>query len=271
MNVPAIRRLRGKLAEDRPTFGLWITLDAAGVSELAVAAGLDWIVIDAEHGLLDWRAIAEHLRSAARSETVALVRLATADRGLIKRALDLGADGVVLPWIESADALREAVADALYPPEGRRGLGAERATGWGLALAQHAAEANEHVLIVPIIETVRAGQSIESLCDVANVALFQLGPADYSATAGFRGQWEGPGVAEQLRTIKDAIRRRGKHCGVLARNPDDLKMRVEQGFRFIGLGMDMGLLARGLQTMLEPAGRSLRIAADLRPPAENQA
>jgi 2-keto-3-deoxy-L-rhamnonate aldolase RhmA len=269
MNVPAIRRLRGKLANDQPTFGLWITLDAAGISELAVAAGLDWIVIDAEHGLLDWREIAAHLRSAARSETVALVRLASAERGLIKRALDLGADGVVLPWVESAEELRETVADALYPPEGRRGLGAERATGWGLALTQHAAEANEHVLVVPIIETVRAGTNIESLCDVPGVELFQLGPADYSATAGYRGQWEGPGVAGQLLAIKDAIRRRGKHCGVLARNPDDLTMRVDQGFRFVGLGMDMGLLARGLEAMLEPAGRTLRIAADLRRIAED--
>jgi 2-dehydro-3-deoxyglucarate aldolase/4-hydroxy-2-oxoheptanedioate aldolase len=271
MNVSAIQRLRRKLAEDQPVYGLWVTLDAVGVSEIAVACGLDWIVIDAEHGLLDWGDIAGHLRSAARSTTVALVRLAAADRGLIKRALDLGADGVVLPWIETDDQLREAVADALYPPDGRRGMGAERATGWGRAITQHATQANEHVLIVPIIETVTAGRNIEALCDVPGVELFQVGPADYSATAGYPGEWEGPGVAEDLLAVLDTLRRRGKHCGVLARNPADLDMRREQGFRFLGLGMDAGLLIRGLEEMLRPAGRIVRITADLEPPREEGA
>src|SRR5207244_6357656 len=99
-----------------------------------------------------------HLRAAVRSETVALVRLAAAEAGLIKRALDLGADGVVLPWIESADQLRRAVACAQYPPAGTRGIGAERATAWGRGLARHVAEANAQALVVPIIETVAGGR-----------------------------------------------------------------------------------------------------------------
>src|SRR5262249_32608108 len=154
--------------------------------------------------------IAGHVRAAVRSRTVVLVRLVESSGALIKRALDIGADGVVLPWIESADQLRSAVAAAHYPPSGVRGMGAERATAWGRAIPQHAAEANEHVLVVPIVETVEAGRNIEAICQVDGVELLQLGPADYSASAGYRGQWEGPGVAEALLEIKDTIRRHGK-------------------------------------------------------------
>jgi 2-dehydro-3-deoxyglucarate aldolase/4-hydroxy-2-oxoheptanedioate aldolase len=265
MNTSAIAALRRKLSADEPTHGLWVTLEAPAVSEMAAALGLDWIVIDAEHGALDWRDIAAHLRAVVRSRTAALVRLVENDRGLIKRALDLGADGVVLPRIETPEELARAVAAAHYPPEGCRGLGAERATGWGRAVASHAAEANAHVIVAPIVETVAAGRNIDGLLAVPGADLFQLGPADYSADAGFRGQWEGPGVAEALLAVKDAIRAAGKPCGILARDAADLALRTEQGFRFLGLGMDASLLLVGIEAMLRSLGRTPTIAADLRP------
>src|SRR5260221_9922864 len=147
MKTPAIRRFRQKLAQGQSVFGLWVTLESASISEMSVALGLDWIVVDAEHGHLDWSDILEHIRATVRSETVVLVRVAELNLGLIKRALDIGADGVVVPWVETAEQLRQAVAFATYPPEGVRGVGAERATGWGQCLAQHTKEANEHVLV----------------------------------------------------------------------------------------------------------------------------
>src|ERR1700722_1474158 len=112
MKTAAIQKLRQKLGREEPVYGLWVTLESASVTEMAVALGLDWVVIDAEHGHLDWNEIVEHLRAAVRSETVALVRIAELDRGLIKRALDIGADGVVVPWMETEDQLRQAVAFA---------------------------------------------------------------------------------------------------------------------------------------------------------------
>src|SRR6202451_2253445 len=105
MNARAIRRLRQKLAASQPVFGLWVTLESPSVTEMAVALGMDWVVIDAEHGHLDWKEIAEHIRATVRSETVALVRLAELNCGAIKRVLDIGADGVVIPWMESAGQL----------------------------------------------------------------------------------------------------------------------------------------------------------------------
>src|SRR5438876_5048898 len=121
MKTSAIQRLRRELAADRPVYGLWVTLESASISEMAVALGLDWIVIDAEHGHLDWKDILEHLRATVRSETVALVRVAELNSGLIKRALDIGADGVVVPWIETAEQLKQAIGYSRYPLEGLRG------------------------------------------------------------------------------------------------------------------------------------------------------
>src|SRR6266404_9462075 len=139
MKTAAINTLREKLAADQPVYGLWITLESASIAEMAVALGLDWVVIDAEHGHLDWKEILEHVRAAVRSDTVVLVRIAELNLGLIKRTLDIGADGVVVPWVESVDQLRQAVSFAHYPPDGVRGIGAERATAWGQCIAQHTA------------------------------------------------------------------------------------------------------------------------------------
>lgn len=265
MKTAAIRKLRQKLAQDVPVLGLWVTLESASITEMAVALGIDWVVIDAEHGHLDWKEILEHVRATVRSDTVALVRVSQLDVGLIKRALDIGADGVVVPWIESAEQLRQAVRFSLYPLEGLRGIGAERATAWGQSLVEHTAEANEHVLVVPILETVRAADEIDRLCDVDGVELMFFGPADFSATAGFRGQWEGPGVADKILHMKDTIRRAGKNCGLIATSVENLLERQRQGFRMIGLGLDAGLLLRSLRATLAAVGRDQPLHASLTP------
>jgi len=264
MNAAAIQRLRRTLAGDQAAYGLWVTLESASITEMAVALGLDWVVIDAEHGHLDWRDIVAHVRAAVRSETVTLVRIAELNPALIKRALDIGADGVVVPWVETADQLRQAVQFAHYPPAGTRGIGAERATAWGQAIAEHIAEAGENVLVVPIIETVHAGRNIKQMLCVDGVEIFFFGPADYSSTAGFAGQWEGPGVAEQINQIKDTIRAAGKHCAVVAARDEDLDNRHRQGFRLLGLGMDSGLLISGLRAKLSRLNRDRGLSSSLR-------
>jgi len=263
MKVSAIKRLREKLAAHEAVYGLWVTLESASISEMAVALGLDWVVIDSEHGHLDWKDILEHIRATVRSDTVALVRVAELNPGLIKRVLDIGADGVVVPWVETAEQIQKAMAFATYPPEGVRGIGAERATGWGESLVQHTQEANEHVLVVPIIETVTAGRNIKMLCKVSGVELFFFGPADYSSTAGHRGQWEGPGVAAELVALKDTLRAHGKHCGIMATSPENLLERRQQGFQMLGVGSDSGLLLRSLHAVLGAVGRDRRIAPSL--------
>jgi phosphoglycerate dehydrogenase-like enzyme/2-keto-3-deoxy-L-rhamnonate aldolase RhmA len=271
MKPSACRALRKKLAADEPVFGLWVTLDSPAVTEMAVGLGMDWVVIDAEHGHLDWKEIAEHLRATVRSDTVALVRLAELNVGAIKRALDIGADGVIIPWVETAQQLRDAVRFAKYPLEGVRGVGGERATAWGQALAEHTAEANEHVFVVPILETVKARENLSELIAVPGVDLYWFGPADYSASAGFRGQWEGRGVAEQLLEMKDAIRAAGKHVGVVATSDANVQQRLGEGFRALALGMDAGLMLRSLKTSLAAVGRDRKLTADLTVPLARRA
>ena len=153
---------------------------------------------------------------------------------------------------------------ARYPPEGCRGIGGERATGWGECLAEHTAEANDHVLVVPIIETVRTAESVPRMCQVDGVDIFFFGPADFSATAGFRGQWEGPGVAEKILELKDTIRQAGKHCGVVATGTANLAERFEQGFRMLALGLDGRLLLRSLHESLAAVDRDRKIRSGFR-------
>ena len=265
MKVKALQKLRQKLNQNEPIYGLWVTLESASITEMAVALGLDWVVIDAEHGHLDWKDINSHIRAALRSDTVILVRIAERSTILSKRALDIGADGIMIPWMEKVEEVEEAVRDCRYPPEGRRGIGGERATAWGQCLSEHAAEANENVLIVPLIESIAAIPNVATMCEVDGIDLFFFGPADFSSTAGFRGQWEGPGVAEQILSLKDTINAAGKHCGVVSTSNQNLTDRLDQGFRMLALGTDSGLLLRSLHQSLQEVDRDRLPATSLDP------
>jgi len=265
MKTQALARFRNKLANGESVCGLWVTLESATLTEMAVALGLDWVVVDAEHGHLDWKDINEHIRAAVRSDTVVLVRLAERSTALTKRALDIGADGIVIPWIETVEQLEEAIRDCRYPPEGRRGIGGERATAWGQCLAEHTSEANQNVLVVPLIESVAAVPHVATMCAVDGVDVFFFGPADFSSTAGYRGQWEGPGVADQILELKNTIVAAGKHCGLMTTSIDDLLRRRTQGFRMPGLGSDSGLLLRSLHQALQALNRDRMPATSLDP------
>ncbi len=270
MKIKALQKLRQKLNQNESIYGLWVTLESASITEMAVALGLDWVVIDAEHGHLDWKDINEHVRAALRSDTVILVRIAERSTILSKRALDIGADGIVIPWMEKVSEVEEAVRDCRYPLEGRRGIGGERATAWGQCLAEHAAEANENVLVVPLIESITAIPNVATMCEVDGIDLFFFGPADFSSTAGHRGQWEGPGVAEQILELKDTINAAGKHCGLISTSTENLAERLDQGFRMLALGTDSGLLLRSLHQALQVVERD-RLPATSLDPADGRA
>lgn len=263
MNIRALTGFRKKLSRGDCVHGLWVTLESASITEIAVAMGMDWVVIDAEHGHLDWHDIHEHIRAAVRSETVVLVRLAERSTALTKRALDIGADGVVIPWVETVEQFEAAVSDCRFPPEGRRGIGGERATAWGQCLSEHTQSANESVLVIPLIESVAAVPHVAAMCDVDGAEVFFFGPADFSATAGFRGQWEGPGVADQILNLRETICAAGHHCGVMVTSLENQTQRTEQGFQMLGVASDTGLLIRGLHQSLKAADCDRSISATL--------
>jgi 2-keto-3-deoxy-L-rhamnonate aldolase RhmA len=243
--------LRPKLARGETTLGLWVTLESPSITEIAVTLGLDWVVIDTEHGSLDYKEVVEHIRATRNSPTTPLVRIPETSPGIIKRVLDLGAHGIIVPHVNHAGDVETAVRYARYPPEGTRGIGGDRATLWGLGLSSQTTIANREVMVIPLIETVAAGRELATILDVPGVDAVYLGPADYSATAGFLGQWEGPGVAETLLGFKEMVRARGLGCGIMATGLEDSRQRRSQGFQMIGLGADTGLLIRSLRAAME--------------------
>lgn len=247
-------KLKQKLAAGKTTHGLWITLESPTITEIAVTLGYDWVCIDAEHGHLDFKEILEHLRATANSGTTALVRIQEIEQGLIKRVLDLGAEGIIVPQVTSAEEVAQAVRFAKYPPWGVRGVGGERATAWGLGLKSLTQAANAETMVIPLMETVAAGNCIDAILDVKGVDAIFFGPADYSASAGHLGDWEGPGVAQRLLEIKDRIAARGLAVGIMATDVPNALMRTQQGFRMIGLGSDTGLLIRASLEAMKALG-----------------
>jgi 2-keto-3-deoxy-L-rhamnonate aldolase RhmA len=237
--------LKRKLAAGRVTHGLWVTLESPSITEIAVALGFDWVVIDAEHGHLDYKEIVEHLRVTRHTDTTALVRVQEVQQGIIKRVLDLGAAGVIVPQVTGPEEVERAVRFAHYPPRGVRGVGGERATLWASQLRACTGRANAETMVIPLMETVPAGECIDAILDVPGVDAVFFGPADYSASAGYLGEWEGPGVAERLLAIQKRITARGLACGIMGTSIEDARRRQEQGFRMIGVASDTGLLIRG--------------------------
>ena len=265
MKFKALERFRAKLAADEPVYGVWVTLESASITDMAVSLGLDWGVVDAEHGHLDWRDINEHVRACLRSDTIVLVRIAERSTAHTKRVLDIGADGIVVPWIETVEDVEAALMDCRYPPEGRRGIGGERATAWGQCTVEHTEKANDHVMVVPLIERIEAAAHVPAICALDGIDVVYFGPADFSSSAGYCGQWEGPGIAEKILELKDQIRTAGKQCGLITKDADDLVQRRDSGFRVLGIGSDCGLFLRSLHQALQAVGEDRMPSASLDP------
>ncbi len=243
--------LQEKLAANRLTRGLWVTLEAPSITEIAATLGFDWVVIDAEHGHLDFKDIVEHIRATRGSSTTPLVRIAEIQQGLIKRVLDLGAAGIIVPQVTGPEDVAQAVRFAKYPPLGIRGVGGERATCWSMHLAESTRDANQRTMVIPLIETVAAYQALDAIMAVPGVDALYVGPADLSASAGHLGQWEGPGVAEMVLSIQKRAAARRLPCGIMATSLENARQRRDEGFRMIGVASDTGLIIRGAQQALK--------------------
>jgi 2-dehydro-3-deoxyglucarate aldolase/4-hydroxy-2-oxoheptanedioate aldolase len=249
--------LKQQLARKETALGLWVTLEAPSITEIAVALGFDWVLIDAEHGHLDFKEILEHLRVTRHTKTTPLVRIQEIEQGLIKRVLDIGAKGIMIPQVESAQDVEQAIRFAKYPPWGIRGVGGERATRWGMGLKACTQMANQEVMVIPLIETVAAAQNMDSILAVKGIDAVYFGPADLSSSSGFLGEWEGPGIAEQVLSLLAKVRARGLAAGIMAKDPANAQLRQQQGFQMLALGSDTGFLIRSASEALRALGRTL--------------
>ncbi|MBL8856084.1 MAG: hypothetical protein JNK57_19110 [Planctomycetaceae bacterium] len=248
-----IHRLKNDLPDGPPKFGMWVTLESPNVSEAAIGLGLDWLLIDMEHGHLGWKDVANHLRVINARGIPGLIRVPDLCRESIQRALDIGADGIVVPMISTREQLELAFRYGKYPPRGARGLGGERCVKWGLETLAYIQEANSQTLVIPLLETREAVENFTQILEVPGLDGIWFGPSDMSSSYGFLGQWEGGPVAEAVVRMCQAAAEKGIASGILARDASEIELRRRQGFQWITLGADINLMMGSLKNQLAAA------------------
>lgn len=245
MHFVQATRFREKLAKGQPCVGTVITFTDPTVTE-ALSQLLDFVWIDMEHNALSLEAVQGHIMATKGTETVPLVRVAWNDPVLIKPVLDIGAAGVIVPLIRTADDARRAVAACLYPPEGIRGYGPRRPTNYGqLGGPEFCRASNASVLPVVQIEHVEAVERIAEIVEVPGLASIVLGPQDLAGSMGLAGQPRHPDVLGAIDRVIAAARRVGMPVGIgSGDDPAQLQDWLDRGIQWLTLGADCTLLLR---------------------------
>ncbi|MEZ5725422.1 MAG: HpcH/HpaI aldolase/citrate lyase family protein [Paracoccaceae bacterium] len=229
--------------------GLWVSLADASVAELCAGAGFDWLVIDSEHGPNGLRDVLSQLRSiGGRSHPV--VRTRDDNRAEIKQMLDIGAQTLLVPMIESAAQAREVVRSVLYPPKGVRGVGAAlaRASEYN-GIPDYLQTANEEICLLLQVESRAGMDALDEILAVDGVDGVFIGPADLAADMGFLGQ---PGAEEVQAVVNDAlgrIRAAGRAAGILTSDHALAAGYASAGVEFLAVGSDVGTLSAGLRAL----------------------
>ena len=253
--------LRRKLKAGKSTFGFFVTLEDATVTEVAADAGVDWVCVDMEHGSLDFRELTRHLQASRGTDLTVLVRVPTTTVDYVKRALDLGAHGVVLPLIDNAEELGRGFMHARYPPIGRRGLSNARVNHHSLSLDQYLEVADLETMVIPIVETAEASRNIDEILAVDGLEAVFFGPADLSMSRGHRGMWEGPGVGEDILRMNEKAKARNIATAIMCLDAHDLNVRIQQGFGVLGIGSDVTFILKRIQDLMAPhKGTSLELS-----------
>ena len=237
--------------------GLWSGLPSTIAIEIAAKSGFDWMVLDAEHAPFELSEILQCLQTIAATDTVPIVRLPEGRTADIKRYLDLGAQTLLIPMVDTAQQARDLVQAMHYPPRGIRGVGAAlaRASNWNRD-TQYLQRASDTVCLVVQVETVVALENLSEIVAVEGVDAVFIGPVDLSASMGYIGQPDHPQVVAQVQSAIATIRAANKFVGVLSSQPELAKLYAELGADFIGVGIDTILLARSCQQLAEQYQRS---------------
>lgn len=243
-------RFKRGLAMGRCQFGLWTTLSTAFATEVVAGAGFDWLCLDTEHSPGDPLTILPQLQCLAGYPTVsAWVRPAANDAVLIKRMLDAGAQTLLIPMVNTAEEARAAVAAIRYPPDGIRGVsGLTRATRFG-RIEGYMARAAEDICVIAQIETGAALDALERIAAVPGIDALFVGPADLAASLGYGADQAHPDLRATVIDTLGRIRAAGKPAGLLTGDKVLQGMALQAGVDFLGLGVDVGLLARAAETL----------------------
>lgn len=252
-----MNKVREALLTGKPTIGSWIQTGSPVAAEILARAGYDWIAVDCEHSSIGIEAFAETARAIYGRGVVTLARVRENDTLAIRQVLDMGAEGVIVPMVNSAEDARRAVRAAKYPPVGERGFGYCRANNWGVDFASYAENANADVCVVVMIESRQAVEQIDEILSVEGVDGVFIGPYDMSGSYGCVGKTTEPVIVEACAKVLEACKRHGKAAGqhIVLPNDQNVSGALADGFTFIALGTDIVFLADAARDALAFAGK----------------
>lgn len=251
MQIPR-NTFRDALRAGQPQIGCWVGLADANAAEALAGTGYDWLLLDGEHAPNDPRSVLDQLRAVAPYPTHPIVRPVQADVALVKQYLDIGAQTLLIPMIDTAEQAALMVKAMRYPPEGIRGLGAAlaRASRWN-QVDDYLNRANDEMCLLVQAETVEAMRNLPAIAAVEGVDGVFFGPADLSASMGFRGQSGHPDVQHAILDGIATVRAAGKAPGILATDPALAQRYLDAGALFVAVGLDTSLLVKAAKDLVQ--------------------
>ncbi len=239
------------LAAGQLQIGLWTQLVNNISAEILAYSGFDWLVVDGEHAPNDTRSVIMQLQAMAPGTAMPVVRVAWNDMVLFKQYLDIGAQTLLVPFIESADDARRAVAYTRYPPGGVRGVaGTHRANRYGRVAGYHKSASDEICLLLQV----ESRPGLENLAEIAAVdgvdGIF-FGPSDLAASMGHLADTAHPEVQAVFPEALEVCRQAGKAAGILAPIEADARKFIDMGFTFVAVGNDIAILAKGSEALAQ--------------------
>jgi len=240
----AVRQLRDRLRNNGHSVGSWMQIPHPSVAEIMGQSGYDWVAVDLEHGAIGAHQLPDIFRALELGGTLPMVRLAHGHPKDCKQALDAGAGGVIVPMVESAEQLLAVRNACRWPPAGTRGVGFSRANLFGKHFDAYREEA-QAPLLVAMIEHIRAVDDLESILDVEGLDALLIGPYDLSASMGLTAQFENLDFLAAMERIRTKAAQQQIPCGVhvVAPSQEQLRQRIEEGYRFLAYSIDAVMLS----------------------------
>ena len=241
-----------RLRAREPVAGCWLSIGHPASAELLAGVGYDFAVLDGEHTEITLEALATMVRAveAAGTDTVPIVRVASNDPTEVKRVLDLGPAGVMVPAVETAAEAELAVEACTYRPHGRRGVAGYRAAGYGANLQTYVESASEDVLTILQVESETGVENVEEIAAVDGVDALFIGPADLSASLDVFGEYDSEPFRSAVDRIVNAADAAGLPLGTLATSRAEVGSRDDWGVDFLAMGPDLAFLAESASEYL---------------------